>query len=197
MPSGDKAKYWLGNNPNAEISNDEVTELGTISETDFGVLSDLTNSAANLNASRDAFTASTALSAATTLAVNTLYHVTDTDTAIYAMPASAVKGDVIKIVYTVDLANAGIHDYGTADLDWAPSSNVFKQADAVLLAVVTKPDGTDDDFLKITGAANAGAGIGSWLTFTFNGSQWHAEGVIKGKGNMTSAVTCAFAETTG
>ena len=42
-------KYWLANNPNAEISNSEVTELATISETDFGVLSDLTASAAELN----------------------------------------------------------------------------------------------------------------------------------------------------
>ena len=44
-----KGKYWLGNNPNAQITNDEVTELGSISETDFGVVSDLTASAAELN----------------------------------------------------------------------------------------------------------------------------------------------------
>ena len=42
-------KYWLANNPNAQITNAEVTELATISETDFGVLSDLTASAAELN----------------------------------------------------------------------------------------------------------------------------------------------------
>ena len=46
-------KYWLANNPNAEISNSEVTELATISETDFGVLSDLTASAAELNFNDD------------------------------------------------------------------------------------------------------------------------------------------------
>ena len=44
-----KGKYWLGNNPNAQITNDEVKELGTISETDFGVLSDLTADANELN----------------------------------------------------------------------------------------------------------------------------------------------------
>ena len=43
------AKYWLGGNPNAQITNAELTELATISETDFGVLSDLTASAAELN----------------------------------------------------------------------------------------------------------------------------------------------------
>ena len=48
-----KGKYWLANNPNSQITNDEVTELGTISETDFGVLSDLTASAAELNFNDD------------------------------------------------------------------------------------------------------------------------------------------------
>ena len=181
-------KYWIANNPNAQITDAQAQKLAGLDTTELSLLE-------NLDA--QVFTASTALSAATTLAVNTLYHVTDTDTAIYAMPATADKGDKIKVVYTVDLANAGIHDYGTADQDWAPSSNVFKQADEVLWAVVTKPDGTDDDFLKVTGAANAGAGIGSWLEFIYNGSQWHAEGYIKGKGTCGSAVTCAFAEATG
>ena len=42
-------KYWLANNPSAQISNAEVTELGSISETDFGVVSDLTASASEIN----------------------------------------------------------------------------------------------------------------------------------------------------
>jgi len=192
-----KGKYWLAGHSDTEITYDEVKELATISETDFGVVSDLTNSAANINAARDAFTASTALSAATTLTVNTLYHVTDTDTAIYAMPASATKGDVIKVVYSVDVANAGIHDYGTASAFWAASSNVFKKAGVEIWAFVTKPNGSSNDFLKLTGAANAGVGIGSWLTFTYNGTLWHAEGKIYAKGAGSSAVTAAFADTTG
>ena len=48
-----KGKYWLANNPNSEVTNAEVKELGTISETDFGVLSDLTASAAELNFNDD------------------------------------------------------------------------------------------------------------------------------------------------
>ena len=51
-----KGKYWLANNPNAGITNAEVKELGTISETDFGVVSDLTASAAEINANCDVFT---------------------------------------------------------------------------------------------------------------------------------------------
>jgi hypothetical protein len=184
------AKYWVANNPNSEITDAEAQKVEELSATGIAL--------ADMDAIKDkVFTTSTALAAAGTLAINTLYHVTDTDTAIYAMPATATKGDVIKIVYSVDLANAGIHDYGTAASFWAPSSNVFKQADAVLYAVVAKPDGTDDDFLKITGAANAGIGIGSWLQFVYNGSQWHAEGYLYGKGNAGTGVTAAFAETTG
>ena len=49
-----KGKYWLANNPNAESTNAEVKELGTISETDFGVLSDLTVTAAEINSCCDA-----------------------------------------------------------------------------------------------------------------------------------------------
>ena len=49
MPSGDKAKYWLAGNPDAQVSDAEVTELGTISEVDFGVLSDLDASAVEIN----------------------------------------------------------------------------------------------------------------------------------------------------
>ena len=51
-----KGKYWLANNPNAAITNAEVKELGTISETDFGVVSDLTASAAEINANCDVLT---------------------------------------------------------------------------------------------------------------------------------------------
>ena len=33
-----KGKYWLGNNPNAQITNAEITELGSISETELDLL---------------------------------------------------------------------------------------------------------------------------------------------------------------
>ena len=46
--------YWLAGNPNAPITNAEVTELGSISETDFGVVSDLTATATEINNMCDA-----------------------------------------------------------------------------------------------------------------------------------------------
>ena len=52
-----KGKYWLDGHSDSEITYAEVKELATISETDFGVLSDLTASAAEIN-SLDASVAS-------------------------------------------------------------------------------------------------------------------------------------------
>ena len=44
-----KGKYWLANNPNAQITDAEVTELGTIAEADFDALSQLAQSGTELN----------------------------------------------------------------------------------------------------------------------------------------------------
>ena len=197
------AKYWLGGNPNAQVTNAEVKELATISETDFGVLSDLTSSAADLNAARDVFSSSTALSADGALSANTLYHVTDTGTSVYSLPAAAssVKGDRIVVRYDAIIANTAVQDYGTASEYFATWSRVYKsedQANGSSFGLVAAPDGTDDDYLKLTGATNAGPGIASHLTFIFDGSNWGVNGVLYSSGTGADAdVTAAFAETTG
>ena len=196
------AKYWLANNPNAEITNDEVKELGTISETDFGVLSELTNSSTNLNAVRADFTSSTALSADATLATNTLYHVTDTGESIYALPAvgSCVRGDRIVVRYDAIIGNGNKHDYGTASEFFATWSRVYKVGNAAtggVYTLVAAPDGTDDDYLKLTGLDDAGPGLGTHLTFIFDGSNWGVNGVIYKSGDGSATVVTAFAETTG
>ena len=194
-----KGKYWLANNPNAEITNSEVTELGSIAETDFGVVSDLTNSAANLNAARDVFSSVTALTAAGALAVNTLYHVNDTDGASYTLPAASgcVKGDIIKCVYIAALADGEVHKYGTSGEFFANTSIVLIPGNAANAQVWTKDvaDGTGDDFLNLTGATNAGWGIGTVLTFIFNGSKWHVECTGASQGTGAVAATAAFATT--
>ena len=145
-----KGKYWLAGHSDTEITYDEVKELATISETDFGVVSDLTVSANELNQGTAVYTASTALAADATLAVNTLYHVTDTGASTYAMPATATIGDKIKLTWSVAVASTNLQKIGTADVLFDASSNVFKQADAVLWAFVTKPNGSSNDFLNIT-----------------------------------------------
>ena len=192
-----KGKYWLGNNPNAEVTNAEVKELGTISETDFGVVSDLTVTANELNKATAVTTSVTALAAAGALAANTTYHVTDTDTAAYTLPAAASStvGDKIEVIYIAILANSEVHKYGTSGEFFADTSFVMIPSNATGNSAYTKDvaDGTGDDFLNLTGATNAGWGIGTKLTFIFNGSKWHVECWGKATGNGSTGATAAFA----
>ena len=44
-----KGKYWLAGHTDSQITYDEVKELATISETEFGILNDVTASAAEIN----------------------------------------------------------------------------------------------------------------------------------------------------
>ena len=189
------AKYWLAGNPNAEVSDAEVKELGTISETDFGVVSDLTVTANEINSRSAVYTASTALAADGALAANTLYHSTDTGVSAYTLPATATIGDRIKVVWTVAIAGSNLQKFGTDDVLFDVSSNVFKQASAVLWDVVAKPNGSSNDKLNITGATNGACGIGSWLEFTYNGSKWHVEGYIRNKGDASGAANVSFGDT--
>ena len=184
------AKYWLANNPNAEISNAEVTELATISETDLGVVSDLTVTANELNKATAVNTSVTALAAAGALAANTTYHCTDVD----AAAASSTVGDKIEVIY-IAILGAAKHAYGTSGEFFADTSYVIIPSNPTGNASYTKDvaDGTADDFLNITGASDAGWGIGTKLTFIYNGSQWHVECWGKSTGNGSTAATAAFA----
>ena len=194
-----KGKYWLANNPNAAITNDEVTELGTISETDLGVVSDLTVTANELNRGAAAFTAVTALSADGALSANTRYHNTDTGTSAYTLPAIAdsTVGDRIDVVYIAIIGNSAVHKYGTAGEFFADTSVVMIPSNATGNSAYTKDvaDGAADDFLNLTGATDAGWGIGTTLTFIYNGSKWHVECFGKATGNGSTGATGAFATT--
>ena len=192
-------KYWLGNNPNALITNAEVTELATISETDFGVVSDLTVTANEINKTTAVVTSVTALAAAGALAAGTRYHVTDTDAAAYTLPAAASStvGDRIEVVYIAILADGEVHKYGSAGEFFADTSVVLIPSNATGNSAYTKDvaDGTGDDFLNLTGATDAGWGIGTRLTFIYNGSKWHVECHGKATGNGSTGATGAFATT--
>lgn len=149
-----------------------------------------------------AFKAITTVSAATTLARNSLNRVTDTDTAVYALPAAAdcVAGDVIVVEYDVNLANAGIHDYGTAGEFYSVASVVWKGiAGALHRHDLARANGTTHDFLKLTGATNGGVGVGTRLVFVFNGDNWTVECWARhsSAGSGAVAVTAAFATTSG
>ena len=88
------AKYWLGNNPNAQITNAELTELATISETDFGVLSDLEVTAAEINGACDA-----TISAGSSYGLNT--------------PVTLIAGGAGDDVTINTLESGKIHHFGT------------------------------------------------------------------------------------
>tara|TARA_R100001082_G_C4314116_1_gene138168 strand:+ start:185 stop:781 length:597 start_codon:yes stop_codon:yes gene_type:complete len=194
-----KGKYWLAGHSDSEITYDEVKELATISETDFGVVSDLTVTANEINKGVGIHTSVTALTAAGALAANTTYHLNDTDAAAYTLPAAASStvGDKIVVLYIAALADSAVHKYGTAGEFFAATSYVLKQTAVAAGAgyTIDIADGTGDDFLNLTGATNGGWGIGTKLTFVFNGSKWHVECVGGNQGNGGSAATGAFATT--
>lgn len=140
----------------------------------------------------------TTITAAGALARNSINLINDTDAAAYTLPAAAdcSRGDIIIVKYIAALADSEIHKYGTAGEYFAPQSTVFKHTSGDdVLALCTAPDGTDDDFLNLTGATNGGIGVGSELKFHFNGSQWVVNGILYKQGTGAVAVTAAFAET--
>ena len=192
-------KYWVANDPNSEVNTTKAQRLATISAATAVSAADLDRLTTGLKV----HSSLTALAAAGTLVANTVYNVTDTDTAIYALPAAAssTAGDTIVVKYDVILANTAIHDYGTAGEFFATWSTIYKsedQANGSSFGLVTRPDGTDDDYLKLTGATNAGPGVGSQLVFIFDGSKWGVNGYLYSSGTGADAdVTAAFAETTG
>ena len=189
------SKYWIANNPNSEITDTKAQRLKTISAATAVAAADLDR----LTTQHKVVTSVTALSAAGALVAGTRYHVTDLDVAAYTLPAiaSSTAGDKIEVIYIGILANTEVHKYGTAGEFFAASSFVMKPSNATGNAAYTidVADGAADDFLNLTGATNAGWGIGTTLTFIFNGSQWHVECWGVATGNGSTAATAAFATT--
>lgn len=198
-------KYWIANNPNAEITDAQAQKIAGLSTSELDVLElvgDTTAVAADLNrltTQHKVLTSITALTAAGALAINTRYHVNDTDTAAYTLPAASAStaGDKIELVYIAALADGEVHKFGTAGEFFASTSIVVKPSNATGNAAyaIDVADGAADDFLNLTGATDAGWGIGTTLTFIYNGSKWHVECFGTAQGNGSTAATAAFATT--
>jgi len=171
-------KYWVANNPNAEITNDNATALAQHKV--LTSVESLTGGASPI-----------------ALAVGTRYHNGDVNGLTCTLPAASAStvGDKIEVIYTGILADGFVHKYGTAGEFFAATSLLIKPSNATGNAAYAKDsaDGTGDDFLNLTGGTNAGWGIGTTLTFIFNGSQWHVECWGKATGNGSTAATGAFA----
>jgi len=133
-----------------------------------------------------------------TLARNSVNVVTRAAATTLALPAAAdcSRGDVIVVRYNVAITAAAKHNYGTAGEFFAASSNIYKPATTPgVFALVTAANGTSNDFLGLTGVANAGPGIGSELKFHFDGSQWVVNGKCEPTGDGTGTSSVAFANT--
>ena len=114
--------------------------------------------------------------------------------------ANSVAGDVIVVEYHNDMSNGQTHKYGTTGEFFLAKSIVYRPkgdtGSAVsLIYTADVADGTGDDFLNLTGLTNGGPGIGSYVVFSYNGSQWHAEARLTSSGTAAAANASAFATT--
>jgi hypothetical protein len=57
---------------------------------------------------------------------------------------------------------------------------------------ISTSNGTTQDFLNLRGLTDGGPGVGTYIVFTFNGSQWHVAAICKSSGAGTVAGTSAF-----
>ena len=148
---------------------------------------------------RPTYTAVTTVSADTALVKNTLNFVTDVNACTVTLPtaANSTKGDHILVRYNAILADGEVHKYGTSGEFFGVQSNVVGSGNAVngnVFALITAPNGTTNDFLNLTGATNAGPGIGSELEFWFDGDQWCVFAKLMSSGTGAGAdVSAAFA----
>ena len=146
------------------------------------------------------YTEATTISADATLVANTLNFVTDTADSTYALPTAATskKGDIISVRYHANIANTAVHSYGTAGEWLGVQSSVFagdSNANGTVMNLCAGPNGTSHDYLLLTGATNAGPGVGTTLDFWFDGDQWCVNGWLTGSGTGAVSVTVAYSAT--
>ena len=167
-------KYWIANNPNAEITNAEVTELGSISEIDFGVLSDLTVDKDELNQLDASATHAIPADTAVTISkwAKATYDFAEHGGAISAiglgvtLPDNSIILDgFVEIVTTCQTANTdagtgALHIEGANDLRTATAVSSGTFWDGPLIKAIV-PVGTVASYIKLTAARE--------ITFTIVG----------------------------
>ena len=146
-------------------------------------------------------TASTNPTAGSTLAVNSINVITLATNATFNMPAAAtsVKGDVVIVKYGVDMTAGQAHIYDTDAARFGTHSVLLKALHNVdfkmKFAAVSAPGSTADQ-LTLTAATNGGIGLGSNMTFAFDGTHWYVHsGVLYhlASGNAATEISAAFA----
>jgi|TARA_B100001094_G_scaffold53050_1_gene48567 hypothetical protein len=147
------------------------------------------------------FTGITTLSAAATLAKNTIYHVTDTDAATYTLPkrADSKAGDTIKMLYIAAVGNGETQVYAgdSSDETFTVGSAVIRTTGATGSAtgLIKSVDVSvaADYRLNVVGLTNGGPGIGSTITFTYNGTSWGCNAHMESSGTGIAANLSVFA----
>jgi hypothetical protein len=109
--------------------------------------------------------------------------------------ANSAVGDAIVVEYQYDISSSGIHKYGTSGQYFMLNSSCYKPMIGALAYAVSTSNGSTHDFLNLTGALNAGPGVGTNVVFTYNGAKWRAEALCTTSGTGGAAGTSAFATT--
>ena len=172
-----KGKYWLAGHSDSEITYDEVKELATISETDFGVVSDLTASAAEINANCDVLTE--------TVTTTNIIAASETGTHFVLNTATA-------FVSTLPTPAAGLEFWFHAGATQVTGGNhtivTNGSANIIVGVITTSADGTavsctaDSDTISFKdGAAKHGDYCHVWS----DGTNWYLTGSVVAAGGAT------------
>ena len=177
-----KGKYWLANNPNAAITDDEVTELGTISESDFDTLSALDANASQINIA--AYPSSgiedvTATNVITAAESGKTFFLNSGTEFVSTLPAPAAGLNYTFIVKAAPSgANYTVETNGGADIIigmvTCATANDLGQYDA------------NADVVTFVGGA---AIVGDWIKVVSDGTSWYLSGACFVAEGITSGTT--------
>jgi hypothetical protein len=116
-------------------------------------------------------------------------------TATLPSAASSTVGDAIIVEYKNDIIDGQTHKYGTSGQFFMSESSCYKPNAGALTYSTSSADGTTHDFLNLIGLSDAGPGVGTYVIFTFNGTQWRVEARCTTSGTGAAAGTSVFATT--
>jgi len=113
-------------------------------------------------------------------------------TATLPTASSSTVGDAIIVEYKNDMSTGQTHKYGTSGEFLMSESSCYKPNAGALTYSTSSANGTTHDFLNLIGLTNAGPGVGTYVVFTFNGTNWRAEARCVSSGTGAVAGTSVF-----
>ena len=116
-------------------------------------------------------------------------------TATLPTTASSTVGDAIIVEYINNMSTGQTHKYGTSGQFFMAHSTCYRPNAGALTYSTSDADGFSGTYLNLIGLTNAGPGIGTYVIFTFNGTQWRAEARCTTSGTGAAAGTSLFATT--